>query len=194
MKGKSKRQAGTELHYLKNMDPAWYTEIEHYQGVTVISTVVAVITSPWNGTRTRADDFTSADSAARMLILNAEPTDHRGHAISSSVGGKTELYNLLPQTEKLNLGTGVKPNWKSVEGEILTFLRNDTCHFVDWDLELRYFPHNNRPHTFLLQVLFMTGTYSGEYERLRTRSISCNNVTGNTTCIDLLAPQPQIHG
>jgi len=186
-----KRQIDPTLNIVQsellNHDLAWYTE-RVQNGVTIVDSVITVITSYWPNPR---QDFTSQASKDRMVALNAHRLDHKGHVVASKLSGPTNdsyLWNLIPQTMQLNLGTGRQPDWKSTEMDIIEFLRNNTCHFVDWDLEMKYFPHSNRPHTFLLQVLFMVGEET-VYTRVRTRSISCNNVPGNTTCIDLLAPR-----
>jgi hypothetical protein len=129
-------------------------------------------------------NFDSEVFETRMQNLDAVEGDEKGHLIGSALGGSATLYNLLPQTFKLNRGNGEAGNWKTVENTIRQWLRADECHQVQFELDIDYIlEESKRPYMFGQDVRYMRydDTLSLFIEVFR-EIVVCSNDPGEVYC------------
>lgn len=111
--------------------------------------------------------------AERMVQLNAVPPagpiagDERGHLLACSLGGPSDVLNIVPQAAQLNRAKvlGGRSYWRLFEDRILREARSESVSFIDWTLVVNYnednlLRDNLRPAGFAVSTIvhFRNGT------------------------------------
>jgi DNA/RNA non-specific endonuclease len=106
--------------------------------------------------------------------------DQMGHILARTLGGRSQIWNLVPQTRASNTGP-----WKGKEVQIAHFLNDPVrgpCRTVKWRVLLEYVNNIPRPHTITLHADFIDNG-----QNVRNIQVSCvNNGVGN--CVQSAHP------
>lgn len=94
----------------------------------------------------------------QMKNMNAEKKDQKGHLVASSIGGPAEIWNLAPQTTKVNKGDKSGDGWSTLEDEVRKHLKI-AGNSVEWTVYVDYgdLPNSNRPTAFTAVAKFSKG-------------------------------------
>jgi DNA/RNA non-specific endonuclease len=173
---RTKRMATRTEHVVRSGETVIVSSQPRLRNVHVPLTVQSVLYSTLEQLPL-GPDFGSKDSH-RFNELDGQPGDTKGHLFARSLGGSSDSWNLIPQSAKLNLGNGLRPNWKSTEDKIRGWLEWP-CRVIVWHLELVYGNDSNRPHHFELDTQFWT-IAQDEKKLTHHERLACkNDLEGN---------------
>jgi len=96
--------------------------------------------------------------AQRFQLMDAYPSDERGHLLAASLGGPNHQENFVPQTSIVNRADGGPSEWFRIEGEIRSLLDGapgNHVTYIDWTLVVIYgnTARNRRPIGFGLRFI-----------------------------------------
>lgn len=91
------------------------------------------------------------DVRIQMSLMDEIQLDEAGHGLAFALGGgMNNVWNYLPQTNRLNRHAGGYSLWLGEEIRIATFLRNNQRGRVEWSLVVIYARGSLRPFGFCL--------------------------------------------
>lgn len=123
-------------------------------GILRVTYLEAVIKPQHLKSRARVNFPRSGEVEKHFKAVRAQG-DERGHLVGSQFSGPPTIFNLSPQSPRVNRNLNfqaITTDWFKTECEVAKFLAKGGNRFVMWSVTLSYMGTLNRPTEYRLQV------------------------------------------